>query len=96
MDLNQDTVWSYSSLMKKPLLFLFILLLSFQQTILAENRTDFFTVYRKNIPLEAKPDYYLVNKVIDGQTLLLSNGERVRFIGVMLPVRSGIVSLLKM
>ena len=38
-----------------------------------------------HVPFEPDPTHYIVKRVIDGNTLLLTNGEKVHLIGVDIP-----------
>jgi len=45
----------------------------------------FFDLASKNGYFVLKKEYYFVSKVIDGDTIELSNGERVRLLGINAP-----------
>jgi len=49
----------------------------------------FFDFASKNGYFALKKEYYFVSKVIDGDTIELSNGERVRLLGINAPEISG-------
>ena len=74
--------------MKTKMYLLYILVLVLIPTA-AYTQNPHKPILSAHVPFEPDPAHYIVKKVIDGNTLLLTNGEKVHLIGVDIPPRSG-------
>ncbi len=62
-----------------------ILVLILLPAVLARSDEQRRPILSARVPFESRPDHYIVKKMINGNTLLLTNGEKVRLIGVETP-----------